>query len=691
MKIDSGCGDDIINVAQTNGDVALNSGAGIHSSINLTIEDTLGGIDIDFGSAKQHTIILSNTRGDISVDTGFRVENSYISIQETFGDVYLKVGSGKSHNVSLSDTVGDVSLKYDLGDKSISASKTAGSFTAVLGNGDDEMYVKNANGEVKINSGDGSHQYKLHDISNGNVDIKVGKSVAGFLLGSNIHQFDLKNIDGPARITTGDGDCVLNSHNDVNTAADVHLTSGNGNRNIAGTAMRSFRALMGDGNDHISLSNTAELIDIRSGDGLHNLNFEATAGSIDVDVGRAVGRGALQSFTITETIGSIKLKAGKGNYRVVIQDTSDGDISVTTGQNSGMGIFDIKDTLNGAVSIMSAGGPSNDISIVNTNGGSAFDGDVAVVIGQGPCTLDIDYTSGDIYIELQGPDADVVDLLDIGGSINVKTWDGNDLVSVDELYGSLFIDLGAGNDIVSIKYLGGNGTVLGGIGDDTLKLDARGSSTSPTNTMDGSHLNWNGGEGSDIVEIYFVPVGTMNLILYNMKSDGVFGRCSNEDDMFNPSFSSGILSQSTLASMDGYMLVDVRDCCAAHLSWDAMCSANSAQRRIQQGTMTQKSLFAPNYSSMKCESKLVSEGNRQEENEFYNTLSDCCKEKFPNSVTSCCGSFSEGGCTLSGVVQWLPDWANGHCYEKDSNLVEEWELRWSHETLESCCGRCKFH
>lgn len=76
-------------------------------------------------------------------------------------------------------------------------------------------------------------------------------------------------------------------------------------------------------------------------------------------------------------------------------------------------------------------------------------------------------------------------------------------------------------------------------------------------------------------------------------------------------------------------------------------------------------------------------------NEIYDTLHACCKDRFPNSITSCCEAPDEGGCDLSGIVQYLPDWANGHCYEKDTNLIEDWEWRWSHETLESCCDRCK--
>ena len=92
---------------------------------------------------------------------------------------------------------------------------------------------------------------------------------------------------------------------------------------------------------------------------------------------------------------------------------------------------------------------------------------------------------------------------------------------------------------------------------------------------------------------------------------------------------------------------------------------------------------------MECESKIQSEFDEQEEHETYGTLHSCCRDKFPNSLTSCCEASGAGGCTLSGTIQWLPDWANGHCYEKDKNIIEDWEWRWAYDALESCCDRCK--
>ena len=103
----------------------------------------------------------------------------------------------------------------------------------------------------------------------------------------------------------------------------------------------------------------------------------------------------------------------------------------------------------------------------------------------------------------------------------------------------------------------------------------------------------------------------------------------------------------------------------------------------------QQYVFIHDYTLMGCKSELLSEFEVWDD-EIYDTLHACCLNRFPNSITSCCEAPGAGGCALSGTVQWLPDWANGHCYEKDTNLIEEWEWRWAHETLESCCSRCKW-
>jgi Ca2+-binding RTX toxin-like protein len=91
--------------------------------------------------------------------------------------------------------------------------------------------------------------------------------------------------------------------------------------------------------------------------------------------------------------------------------------------------------------------------------------------------------------------------------------------------------MGDGDDEATIDCLGGNGTIKGGTGDDLLLLDSRGNRDgSIVNTMDGSHLDWGGGEGNDSVEMYFVSTGTtvLNIVEDDMGSNQVIAKCSDE-------------------------------------------------------------------------------------------------------------------------------------------------------------------
>lgn len=82
--------------------------------------------------------------------------------------------------------------------------------------------------------------------------------------------------------------------------------------------------------------------------------------------------------------------------------------------------------------------------------------------------------------------------------------------------------------------------------------------------------------------------------------------------------------------------------------------------------MADQYMFYPDLEKSECSQKLLSDFEIWE-NKAYSSLNDCCSDKFPNSITTCCDG--SGGCTLSGIVKWLPDWANDHCYEKVSFCV----------------------
>ena len=60
----------------------------------------------------------------------------------------------------------------------------------------------------------------------------------------------------------------------------------------------------------------------------------------------------------------------------------------------------------------------------------------------------------------------------------------------------------------------GDTTIYGGKGNDTARVDGRDPNDDTRNTFNGTTLRWNGGEGADLLEAYFVSSGTTNLDLF---------------------------------------------------------------------------------------------------------------------------------------------------------------------------------
>lgn len=129
---------------------------------------------------------------------------------------------------------------------------------------------------------------------------------------------------------------------------------------------------------------------------------------------------------------------------------------------------------------------------------------------------------------------DNITLDQVEGDQTIFSGAGNDTILVITNGAGSYLDINAGddNDTIKILALGGNATVKGQGGSDLLLLDARNESDSLRNTMDASHLDWNGGLGADDndkVEMYFVSAGTTNLNLVddNQGVNTLIARCSD--------------------------------------------------------------------------------------------------------------------------------------------------------------------
>lgn len=132
--------------------------------------------------------------------------------------------------------------------------------------------------------------------------------------------------------------------------------------------------------------------------------------------------------------------------------------------------------------------------------------------------------------------------------LNVTTLSGRDSLQFTTTGTcTMAIDTGADNDFIEIFGLGfgTNGTVLGGSGNDTLTIDGQDYASSILgNLMDGSTLNWNGGDGEDLVKINFASAGNTDLNLFGDSS------MKNYMELNCPDVACVILSRDTfLANM----------------------------------------------------------------------------------------------------------------------------------------------
>ena len=109
-----------------------------------------------------------------------------------------------------------------------------------------------------------------------------------------------------------------------------------------------------------------------------------------------------------------------------------------------------------------------------------------------------------------------------------------------------------------------------------------------------------------------------------------------------------------------------------------------------------------------CAAKAMSEFRATEER--FGSLDECCRSKFPQSVSDCCEA-GDNGCSLSGIFKFIPvsissvclipilmladkvilafyrlkKWQDQICYTKDENLLADWERAFAKTTLRECC------
>lgn len=141
----------------------------------------------------------------------------------------------------------------------------------------------------------------------------------------------------------------------------------------------------------------------------------------------------------------------------------------------------------------------------------------------------------------QGGD-DFINATSTAGNLNVHTAEGNDNITIhttgDESF--LYIDAGEDDDNIIITGLKGDAEVKGGEGSDKLYVDGR-SLEGASNTINYTTVLWEGGDGNNTLEMFFVSLGTTNL---NMTGGGD-SQATNEVILHCPDIACTVLSRKT--------------------------------------------------------------------------------------------------------------------------------------------------
>ena len=127
-----------------------------------------------------------------------------------------------------------------------------------------------------------------------------------------------------------------------------------------------------------------------------------------------------------------------------------------------------------------------------------------------------------------------------------------------------------------------------------------------------------------------------------------------------------------------YIFTTQAECCAKWFSYAPECVGGL-------GTASVVEKYYPDWVSDRC-SKKSENLFKSWEQEKYDTLEQCCIEKFSYAMEICCDSPGMGGCGGAGTTVFLPDWKANKCVRRDKATLATYELEFAHDTQSSCCS-----
>ena len=126
-------------------------------------------------------------------------------------------------------------------------------------------------------------------------------------------------------------------------------------------------------------------------------------------------------------------------------------------------------------------------------------------------------------------------------------------------------------------------------------------------------------------------------------------------------------------------------------------STNLRRRR------TQLVFYNPDWTNHVCEQKTMSIFEKWELDEMYDTLDECCTDKFWWKKNKCMQNAPEGGGPdpdppepdepdepeptdgTTGGITYLPDWEDKKCHSKRTGALKNFEIKYSRASIRNCC------
>ena len=131
---------------------------------------------------------------------------------------------------------------------------------------------------------------------------------------------------------------------------------------------------------------------------------------------------------------------------------------------------------------------------------------------------------------------------------------------------------------------------------------------------------------------------------------------------------------------DDYLFDTKEECCKTWFSSES-CPGSLA--------VTEPKFF-PDWGSNVCGQKSAFKPWELDPSEIYDSLYECCQDKFSYNLEKCCSADGLGGCNAAdgaGAIEYLPDWTYNRCEAKSVEKIQSHEVQFSSTTARGCCGK----